>query len=806
MTHDGRVKLLDFGLAKIFEEEGDSSKGGSGGGLTRSPTLTARGTAAGIILGTAAYMSPEQARGKPVDKRTDVWAFGCVLYEMLAGKRTFDGETVTDVLAAVLTRDPDWAALPGGTPEKIREILRKCLRRDAKARLRDIGDARLDLDELSAAGTSSSSSQFTFEANPAAPSPTVASAERTNRERGSKKSLSVFLPWALAAAFAAAAGALALRARAPQAGAAVRLDMSVAPAERLGPTSAFQRPFMQSFAISPDGQRIVFAGYRENTTHLYLRSLSAADATEIPGTAGAASPFLSPDGSWVAFLAEGEIRKTPLAGGPVVKIAELAAGGLPSPSPHVPAARDFFGASWGEDDIVVFGRFQDGLWEVPSGGGVPRRLTDAKSGACRQPRVLPGGKAILVTLFATDEARASVAVASRGGKTRVLVENATDARFVPPDRLLFVRDGILMAAPFDASRLVLTAPPAALLSGVLEATRGARPAANTSAALYEVSASGTLVFASGGIYPREPSRLVWVDMEGRAKPLDLPAGQWSRPRLSPDGKKIAAFYAETSATGKGGITLLDLARGTSSRLTDKEEWGPAWSSDGTTIYFLPRGGGIGRVSADGSRPPERIVKDGYFQPSAAHADGTVLSVVHRVGGNGTDIELLSTKDGSLRPWLATSANEAWPEFSPDGKWMAYASDVSGRFEVYVQPFPGPGPRQQVSIDGATSPLWSRDGRRLFFATRGTERRTKVLVADVGPGSPPSFGRPRTLFAGDYGTFGGPTGYDVTPDGRSLLMFEFLDPPPTPTIALHVVLNWTQELRKSGAPAAANAHE
>jgi eukaryotic-like serine/threonine-protein kinase len=792
VTPDGRVKLLDFGLAKIFEGDGASSTPS----VSISPTLTARATAAGVILGTAAYMSPEQARGKPVDKRTDVWAFGCVLYEMLTGRRAFEGETVSDTLAAVLMKDPDWAALPEQTPAGVRRVLRKCLQRDAKARLRDVGDARIDLEEAqtlrqSAAGASGTGS-FAFEENPAAPGSVVESAARSRRERGSRNTL--YLSWAIAAACAATAGALALRARTPRSVDVVRLDLGVAPAERLGPTSAFQRPYMQSFALTPDGRRIVFAGRRGENMHLYLRPLASAEATEIPGTAGASSPFLSPDGQWVAFLAEGEIRKTPLAGGPVVKIAELASGGLPSPSPHVPVTRDFFGASWGDDDVVVFGRFQDGLWEVPAGGGVPHRLTDARTGACRQPRVLPGGKAILLTLLATDEAQASVAVTSRGGKTRVLVENATDARFVPPDRLLFVREGILMAAPFDASRLVLTAPPAALLSGVLDATRGARPAANTSAALYEVNASGTLVYASGGTYPREPSRIVWVDMEGRARPLDLPAGQWSRPRLSPDGKKIAAFYAETSATGKGGITLLDLARGTSARLTDREEWGPAWSSDGSTIYFLARGGGIGRVSADGSAPPERIVKEGYLQPSAAHPDGTVLSVVHRIQGNGTDIELLSTKDGSLRPWLATSANEAWPEFSPDGKWMAYASDVSGRFEVYVQPFPGPGPKQQVSIDGATSPLWSRDGKHLFIATRGEERRTKVLVADVGPGNPPSFSRPRTLFTGDYGTFGGPTGFDVAPDGKSLLMFEFLEPPPTPTTSLHVVLNWTQELR------------
>ena len=401
-----------------------------------------------------------------------------------------------------------------------------------------------------------------------------------------------------------------------------------------------------------------------------------------------------------------------------MKIAELAAGGLPSPSPLMPATRDFFGASWGDDDVIVFGRYEDGLWEVPAGGGVPRRVTNPKGEAHRLPRVLPGGKSILFSVAPRGVTRVSVAAMARGGEPKILVEDATDARFVPPDRLLFVRDGILMAAPFDASRLALAGPAVALLSDVLHATHGARPATDTWAALYEVSASGTLVYASGGIYPREPSRLDLVDLEGHAKPLDLPAGHWTRPRISPDGKRIAVFYAEPStATGKSGITLLDLARGTSGRLTDKDEWGPAWSADGKSVYFLVRAGGIGRIPADGSAPPEQIVKENYLQPSAAHPDGSVLSIIQRTDANGTDIGLLSTKDGTIRPWLATPANEAWPEFSPDGKWMAYASDVSGRFEVYVQPFPGPGPRQQVSLDGAASPLWSRDGKRLFFAAR-----------------------------------------------------------------------------------------
>ena len=358
ITSDGRVKLLDFGLAKIFE--GDASP--SNPSISYSPTLTARATAAGVILGTAAYMSPEQARGKPVDKRTDVWAFGCVLYEMLAGKRAFEGETVSDTLAAILKEDPNWSALPAGTPEKIREILRKCLRRDAKLRLRDIGDARLDLEELSAAGVSASfSGRLPFDERTAAPGPSVASAERS--KRGRIKSL--YLSWAIAAAFAAAAGALALRSRAPE-GRVYRATIN--PPE--GTVFVVDTTQPGPAVLSPDGRKLAFTARGADTkVRLYVRSLDSTDAQPLPGTEGAQFPFWSPDGRSVAFGADQKLKRIEASGGP--------------PSILCPTTDFPKGGAWSPTGVIVFAPAAGGpLHIVSDNGGESKPLTklDAKRG------------------------------------------------------------------------------------------------------------------------------------------------------------------------------------------------------------------------------------------------------------------------------------------------------------------------------------------------------------------------------------------------------------------------------------------
>jgi serine/threonine-protein kinase len=772
LTPDGRVKVLDFGLAKAWS--GDAGVLSGTGGLSQSPTLARTGTEAGLILGTAAYMAPEQARGKAVDKRADIWAFGVVLFELLTGRKLFDGETVTDVLAAVVRQEIDWSVLPVGTPAAVRRLLARCLDRDPRKRLRDVGEARLALEEAARAD----------ETLP--PIPGAAPVATSGGVRPPAWSLALALAAVAVAAFWAGRSARP----GPTATPVSHLELGLAPAEKLGPPDRMQRPWRHAFALTPDGRRLVFAGERGGATQLYVRPLDAREAAPLAGTEGADTPFLSPDGQWVAFLAEGQIRKVPIDGGPVETIAGIAAGDR-SVSPLVRAKEDLFGASWGEGDVIVFGRYNDGLWRVSARGGTPARLTTLAPGetAHRLPRVLPGGKAVLF------RARGALAVAPiEGGAHRVVLEPAGDARYSPTGHLVFVRDAILMAAPFDLRSLSVTGPSVALLDDVLVATGSRRPSLDTGAAQFDLARDGTLAYATGGVYPDEPTRLAWVDRAGRVEPLAAPTGNYSRPRLSPDGRRVAAAYTSQEASDAGGLAVLDLARGSFGRLPGESSWGPVWSADGSEVLFGGRTP-LGRVAADGSRKPEPLGVSFQAQASSVSPDGSLLATLRNSAQTGTDIWIVPLAGGEPRPWLETSANEAWAEFSPDGKWMAYGSDVSGRNEVYVRPFPGPGSPYQVSVDGGYSPIWARSGRELFFVTR-VEGVLHVLAADVATSPSFSAGRPRLLFKGRFGTLGGPTGYDVSADGRRFLMVEDLGAPAQPATRLRVVLGWPEELRRT----------
>ena len=780
LTPDGKAKVLDFGLAKAWSGNDDPFSGSSPA-LSQSPTLARTGTAAGLILGTAAYMSPEQARGKVLDKRSDIWSFGVVLFEMLTGRKLFDGETVTDVLAAVVRQEIDWSALPGDTPPALRRLLRRCLERDPKKRLRDVGEARLALDESSRGETpDAAGTGRTLAASPTGPWIALRRA-------------APFV--ALAAAAAAGAGYWAGRSARPASSVTVtHLEMGLAPAEKLGPAGRMERPYRHAFALTPDGRRLVFAGVRGETTQLYVRSLDAREAVALAGTEGANTPFLSPDGRWVAFLADGRIRKTPIDGGPVETVAELA-GDARAVSPLVAPKDDLFGASWGEGDVIVFGRYNDGLWKVRAGGGTPAPLTTLGKGdlAHRMPRVLPGGRAVLFQVRGEHDALAVVPV--EGGSPRTILEAAGDARYSPTGHLVYVRGAMLMAVPFDLPSLTVTGTPVALLDGVLVASGGKRPALSTGAAQFDLAAGGTLVYATGGSYPEEPNRLAWADRTGRVEPLETPPGTYTRPRLSPDGRRVVVTQQSPDPSDKGGLSLFDLGRGSFGRLTDEGEWGPTWSADGTEVFFGGRTP-LGRVRSDATGKPERIGEELQAQASSAAPDGSVLAILRSGAGSGTDIWLVPLRGGGEpRPWLQTQANEAWAEFSPDGKWMAYGSDASGRYEVYVRPFPGPGTPYQVSVEGGSSPLWARSGRELFFLKRNG-RLSAMMVADVTASASFSAGRPRVLFEGRIGSLGGPTGYDVSLDGSRFLFVEDLDAPAQPATRLEIVLGWPEDLRRA----------
>ncbi len=771
ITPDGRVKLLDFGLAKIFESEATVSNPS----ISVSPTLTARATAAGVILGTAAYMSPEQARGKPVDKRADVWAFGCVLFEMLAGKKAFEGETVSDTLAAILRGEPDWSALPPGTPERVKEILRKCLRRDAKQRLHDIADARLDLEEL---GVASASGTFTFEEKPANPSPTVASAEWASRERGSKKSLSLYLSWAVAAAFAAAAGALALRARAPE----ERVYRAAINSPE-GTTFVFDTTQPGPPALSPDGRKLAFtARGADSRVRLYVRSLDSSEAQPLAGTDGAQYPFWSPDGRFIAFGADQKLKKIDASGGPPSTLC---------------ATTDFpKGGSWSPKGVIVFAPGSGSpLHIVPESGGESKPITkfDSKRGdnSHRMPFFLPDGKHFLfVSRLSTAQPAEGnqVLVGSiDGGEPKAILRSPAAAEYAS-GYLLFLRDQDLMAQRFDASRLTLEDEPHPVAENVATLTGAAR-------ALFSASQNGILV-AQVGASVSIGAQLDWVDRAGKTLGTLVDRAAYDEVSVSPDGRTVAVSLIDLKA-GTHDIWLCDAERNLKTRFTFEpgEELTPRWTPDGRSLaYGANRGAqqGLYRKQIGGSGVEELLYTSETVKlPSGFSPDGRLLAYTELGSETNFDIWILPLT-GDRKPWpfLRTTFAEANAVFSPDGKWLAYNSTESGRAEVYVTPFPGPGRKWQVSAQGGSYPSWRQGGREILYQELQTNGVFSVPVAFKGDA--PDFGRATELFVAPPPLAGIAARFDATADGKKFIMIR-----PNQTReagALTLVVNWTSELR------------
>ncbi len=768
VTPDGQVKILDFGLAKALGAEPGPSPSDTAQTMTVAQTAQ---TVKGMIMGTAAYMSPEQARGKAVDRRTDIWAFGCVLYEMLAGRRAFAGDTVTDTLATVLQGEPDWSGLPASTPEVVTQLVRRCLDKDSKRRLQAIGEARVMLDELahvSATGRipAIESGRFTAPVRPG------------TRPRGG--------PLAAAAAAGLIVGALAmsLLGRPTAAPAPTWLSLDLSPAEKLSE----RRPRFTAFALSPNGRTVAFTGVQSGRSSLYLRSLDRADAVPVAGTDDAQNPFFSPDGRFVGLVVGTGIKKVSAEGGPVTTLADLARG-------DGSAGGDIVGASW-EGDRIVVGRFQEGLFEVSASGGAVRRLTQPSGAfAHRLPFVLPGG-AILFTRARTQAGESDVAVLTPAGEERVLVESAADGRYVS-GQLVFFREGVLEAAPFDLGGLKLTGTPSPVIEDVMQAVGSGAPNSNSGAAQFAWSSSGTLALARGGAQPLSHARPILVDRRGQTTELNLREGYYARPRLSPDGSRIAVTHTAEGRRDRTRIWVVDVARGTMSPLPREGFSGPVWTPDGQQLVF--RGlnpPGLYRARADGANEPELLLAAaGNVQAGSIAPDGSVLAYVDRSSSTGADIWLLPlTGEARARPWLQTSANEQSPEISPDGRSIAYASDVSGRYEVYVQPFPE-GTRSQVSLAGGQSPRWSRDGRELFFVTDARPRR--VMRAPVVITSSSSMPTPAEALPASVEPSSSGAGYDAAPDGRFLLLRDQEAPDPG-VDELQIVLNGFALLAKGSA--------
>jgi serine/threonine-protein kinase len=573
------------------------------------------------------------------------------------------------------------------------------------------------------------------------------------------------------------------------------------------------QPGRKSVAISPDGRTLVFEGSTTGVAkdwQLFLRPLDRLEAVPIPGTANANAnnPFFSRDGSWIGFWSNGEIRKVPTAGGPPTTIARV-------PGEQRPAIIN--SAHWGDDDVIVFGSF-GALWRVSASGGTPEVVSRPGEGerAHIHPYVLPGGQAVLFTIqktvFRWDDAQI-VARSLVTGEQKVLIEDGADAQYVASGHLIFIRRGTLMAAPFDLERLTLTGGPVALVDDVLQYANLGNAQLDHGAGQFAVAAQGRLVYLTGGIAPDSERALIWVDRDGTIEPLPAPGRKYLRPRLSPDGQRIVVSTMSGSAGVVGErVWVYDISRRTLSPVTGEQERGGAgvWSPDGARIGFQTILGGRGTLSwrsADGAGTAEQLptTERSYRTPGSWSRDGKIAFVENSLtaptGQNDIWILDMNTADRRAVPVVQTPAGEQDPAFSPDGKWLAYSSNESGRNEVYVQPYPGPGARVVVSPDGGVAPAWRGDGAELYYHTVPGVKGTTMLAVSITVTGPKLIaGTPRTLFAvRQIALSVGTTGYDVTPDGQRFLMVQFLGDPPQrpqrPPSQMVLVENWLDEVAR-----------
>lgn len=741
LTPSGVVKVLDFGLAKALAADS------SFGAISGSPTFTSGGTAEGVILGTAAYMSPEQARGKEVDKRTDVWAFGCVLYDMLTGKNAFAGDTLSDTLAAILTREPDWDQLPPDVPSPIRRLLRRCLQKDAHRRLRDIGDAKLELEE--ALGTSG---------DDRAPASTASAGLVPTTSP--LRHVWLLLAGALLVAAALGAGIYAL--------------FRSGGATETRPVAQFTHPLPENerlagldfpaVAISPTETHIAYVAARGGRQQIFVRPLASLEAQPLAGTEGALSPFFSPDGKWIAFFASGKLHKIPVGGGTVRPIADAEIG---------------FGGVWAPDNTIVFApNNASELLRVNADGGTPDPITslDRSRGefSHRWPDLLPDGRSILFAAGTEGSWDDAEVVVQRIGSSerRTVVYGGTSPRFAASGHLLYTRGGVLHALPFDPGTARAVGEARALPELVMQSIDGA--------AQMHVSRAGSLFFVPGSA-AMAGRTLTWVDRSGNPQPLAAPPRAYASPRVSPDGRSLVV-----SIDGEPGqVWRYDISSNQLTQLTFDGGALPVWSADGKRVFFASSRGGpphlFSRPATSGG-VDERLTRGARaHMPHAETPDGGLLFVESDPAGR--DISLLSP-DGSIRPVLATHANESAPAVSPDGRWLAYVSDISGQAEVYVAPLGDLSRSIQVSRSGGTEPMWRRDGQELFF--RSGQR---MLAVTVRTSPAVSAQAPRELFSGSFesGVASRP-GYDVSPDGTRFLMVRAADLNP-PGRELRIVLGW-----------------
>jgi serine/threonine-protein kinase len=775
---DGTTKILDFGLARALEPTAATLPS-----VSLSPTITSPAmTQAGILLGTAAYMAPEQARGKAVDKRVDIWAFGCVVFEMITAKRAFDGEEITDALAFVITREPDWSLLPPTTPDAIRKLLRRTLEKERKRRLADISDALFELEEGNtgryAAGATSASHVN----------------GRATRDLFGSSTLWRMLPWFTTAALTAALGWMLVTKppwRDSTRPSPIRL------AANIGVDASLSRGPGSAVALSPDGRTVAFAVQKtpEAPSLLYVRPLDRLEATPLAGTDDASQPFFSPDGQWIAFFAAGKLKKVGVAGGAVLTLAD-------APSPR--------GGDWSEDDTIVFLPVVGGgaaLLRVPAEGGrTERAIPPDASASQRWPQVLPGKKAVLYTNNSPAEGQRLMVSRLPDGPGKVLEADASYGRYLRDGHVVFLKSATLFAAAFDVDSLEMTGTPVPILEGVANL-------AQNNGAQFAVSNAGTLIYIPGASQDTDRVPIVWMDTSGKAVPLRETPLNWAAPNFSPDGRKLAIDVLDG---GNVDVAVYDLERDTLNKLTTDAapDASPIWTPDGKRLTYRSL-----RLAptfpynlfwqfADGTGEAERLTENREAQtPGSWHPSGKILAFEQASSNGDSPVMILPFEGSSMtelkagKPYVFPTGrgNATTPAFSPDGKFLAYTSYASGRAEIHVRPFPGPGGEWVVSSGGGNNSAWSRARQELFYNTLGSDNHIMVVPYRI-EGQAFVAEKPRVWSSARFMTRRGRS-WALHPDGNRIAMAPAAE---MNTIEKQntfvVVLNFLDEVRRVAVPA------
>ena len=744
------TKLLDFGLAKLTQDGKPATP------YSESPTEKDAITAEGTVLGTLQYMAPEQVEGKEADARTDIFAFGAVVYEMATGKKAFEGKSQASLIAKILERDPlPMSSIQPMTPPALDRVVKKCLAKEPDDRWHAAKDLCDELKWIS--GDSSQAAS--------APNARMKGVRALGRRE--------LILTSGASVLGAVAGGIAFwkLEPAPSAKPVIRAVITLPPGQELAGLEDGS-----AVALSLDGTHLAYVARQGSTQQIYLRAMDSMESKPIPGTEGGVGPFFSPDGQWVGFFVGAKLKKVSVSGGAAISLADAA---FPR------------GASWSNQGAIIFAPSGGSLiQQVADAGGTSHPITRLEEGDISQrwPEFMPGGDAVLFDVGATanNSVAGHIAIQSvRTGQRVDLTQGGTYPKYASSGHLIYAQDGSLMAVPFDLRQFAVIGVAVPVVEGVLQSPING-------GAQYSFSSTGSLVYVAGGIQSAQ-RKMVWVNRNGAEVPLTIPAHSYRAPRISPDGNRVAVSIEEQETQ----LWLYDLSRETLTRSTfaGGVNENAIWTPDGKRIVFQSSRDGPLNIfwqMADGSGEMAKLISSEHTDaPHSWSPDGQLLAFIDINPATGIDVMVLRLSDHKVQPFLQTRFNEGAPRFSPDGHWLAYISDESGRYEVYVQPYPGPGGKWQISTDGGTEPVWNCNGRELFY--RNGDRMMAVEIT-----ARPTFsaGTPHMLFEGRY--IPSPTtfqNYDVTPDGKRFLMLKSVEQAQTEPTQINIVQNWFEELRQ-----------